>query len=156
MLCTSRASSINNWHHSFETELKFKARLSGSGFRHDASRNEGPWYRFPRNTLGIFEKSIRDWDYLQPKAVPSWIDHVNSVGEGPLLIVLLTMLSSFASLRTHEVGVDYPYLLRTIDKIMKFPSLMLLPILTSVELTEKPVQGYWNTCRFFHLPFVRS
>ena len=148
---------INRWHDGFEAEQTYKIRMNGHRLHSCLVRDEGPWFTpYSSTTLRIFEQAIRRSKYVDPASMRNWIDCVKSGQQGPLLVLLLTMLSKLQNITIHRVGGDYLGVLDNIDSMLKSSKLTMLPSLTSVELSDTLDRGYSRACGvFFHLSPVR-
>ena len=143
---------INRWHRGFETEQVYKTRSNGYRLHSDLARDEGPWFKsYPENTLRIFEQTIRELSFADVKVQQAWISCVKLGHEGPLLLVLLTMLSKLQNITIHRAGGDFRAVFENIGRMLNSSKCEMLPALRSVELSETLVIGYSDASRvFFH------
>ena len=141
---------INRWHHDFETEEAYKTRINGHRLRSRLTRDEGPWFQpYAKDTFRLLEQAIEDSKFLDSYVKQAWINGAKRGHEGPVLVILLTLLSKLQNLTIHRVGGEFSAVFYHIHVMLKAPTLEMLPALKSVELSRTLEIGYFDAKRAF-------
>ena len=144
---------INRWHNDFETEEAYKTHINGHRLHSRLTRDEGPWFQpYPKDTFRLLKQTI-DSKFLDSYLNMAWTNDAKRGHEGPVLVILLTLLSKLQNLTIHRVGDDFTAVFYHIHVMLKAPSLEMLPALKSIELSHTLKIGYFDARRFFSSRF---
>ena len=97
---------------------------------------EDPHQPYAEDTMQLFERAVKNSEFISESEAEKWISEIDEGGEEPLLALFIPLTPNLNSIELDVRGKDERYLLKMFHSIAKAPAATALSHLTNIELAH--------------------